>query len=63
MLAVCYIADNIRDLDVRYVCYIMPVQRFEPQGRHFTNFHCYFHYKQRKQAESLTAFVACPSPV
>ena len=33
--------DNIFHLDVHYVC--MLVQCFEPQGRHFTNFHyhCY----------------------
>ena len=29
--------DNIFHLDVHYVC--MLVQRFEPQGRRFTNFH------------------------
>ena len=36
--------DNIVHLSVHYVCYIMLVQRFEPQGRHFTNFH-YYHNK------------------
>ena len=34
--------DNIFHLDVRYVC--MLVQRFEPQGRRFTNFHYYYYY-------------------
>ena len=33
---------NILHLDVRYVC--MLVQRFEPQGRRFTNFHYYYYY-------------------
>ena len=31
--------DNIFHLDVHYVCTL--VQRFEPQGRRFTNFHYY----------------------
>ena len=39
-----FIADNIFNLDVHYVCYTMRVQRFEPQGRRFTNFHYYYHY-------------------
>ena len=34
--------DNIFHLDVHYVC--MLVQRFEPQGRRFTNFHYYYYY-------------------
>ena len=34
--------DNIFHLDVHYVCYTMLVQRFEPQGRRFTNFHYYY---------------------
>ena len=33
---------NIFHLDVHYVC--MLVQRFQPQGRRFTNFH-YYYYK------------------
>ena len=33
--------DTIFHLDVHYVC--MFVQRFEPQGRRFTNFHYYYH--------------------
>ena len=33
------IAGNIFHLDVHYVCHIILVQRFEPQSRHFTNFH------------------------
>ena len=33
--------DNIFHLDVHYVCTL--VQRFEPQGRCFTNFH-YLHH-------------------
>ena len=33
---------NIFHLDVHYVC--MLVQRFEPQGRRFTNFHYYYYY-------------------
>ena len=32
---------NIFHLDVHYVC--MLVQRFEPQGRRFTNFHYYYY--------------------
>ena len=32
--------DNIFHLDVHYVCQL--VQRFEPQGRCFTNFHDYY---------------------
>ena len=32
--------DNIFHLDVHYVC--MLVQRFEPHGRRFTNFHYYY---------------------
>ena len=32
-------ADNIFHLNALYVCYTMLVQRFEPQGRRFTNFH------------------------
>ena len=34
--------DNIFHLNVHYVC--MLVQRFEPQGRRFTNFHYYYYY-------------------
>ena len=34
--------DNIFHLDVHYVC--MLVQRFERQGRRFTNFHYYYYY-------------------
>ena len=33
---------NIFHLDVHYVC--MLVQRFEPQGRRFTNFYYYYYY-------------------
>ena len=33
--------DNIFHLDVHYVC--MLVQRFELQGRRFTNFHYYYY--------------------
>ena len=36
------IADNTFCLDAHYVCYTMLVQRSEPQGRHFTNFHYYY---------------------
>ena len=36
-------ADNIFQLDI-YKCYIMLVQRFEPQGRRLTNFHYYYYY-------------------
>ena len=35
--------DNIFHLDVHYVC----VQRFEPQGRRFTNFHYNAHTRNR----------------
>jgi len=35
------IFDNIFHLDVHYVC--MLVQRFEPQGRRFTNFSYYYY--------------------
>ena len=38
-----YIADNIFHLDVHYVRYTILVQRLEPQGGHFTNFHYYYH--------------------
>ena len=35
-------ADKIFHLDVHYVCYIMLVQRFEPQGSRFKIVHyCY----------------------
>ena len=34
-------ADNIVNLNVHYVC-LMLVQRSEPQGRRFTNFHDYY---------------------
>ena len=34
--------DNIFHLDVHYVC--MLVQRFEPQGRRFTNFDYYYYW-------------------
>ena len=40
---VCFVFDSICHLDVHYVC--MLVQRFEPHGRRFTNFHYY--YSQR----------------
>ena len=36
-----FLSDNIFHLNVHYVCYTMLVQRFEPQGRCFTNFHYY----------------------
>ena len=36
---------NIFHLDVHYVC--MLVQRFESQGRRFTNFHYYYEYSQQ----------------
>ena len=36
-----FTTDNIFHLDVHYVC--MLVQHFEPQGRHFTNFHYYYY--------------------
>ena len=39
-----YIFINVFHLDVHYVCYPMLVQRFEPQGRRFTNFHYYYDY-------------------
>ena len=38
--------DNIFHLDVHHVC--MLVQRFEPQGRRFTNFHYYYYYRTGK---------------
>ena len=34
--------DKIFHLDVHYVCVL--VQRFEPQGRRFTNFHYYYYH-------------------
>ena len=37
-----FIFDTVFHLDVHYVC--MLVQRFEPQGRRFTNFHYYYYY-------------------
>ena len=40
-----FLSDNILHLDVHYVCYTMLVERFEPQGRCFTNFHYYYCYK------------------
>ena len=39
VLAFRQIADLSFHLHVRYVCHIILVQRFEPQGRRFTNFH------------------------
>ena len=44
--------DNIFHLDVHYVC--MLVQRFEPQGRRFTNFH-YYYYLRRPPVDCYTA--------
>ena len=41
-VCVCYIVDNSFHLDVHYVCHIMHVQRFEPQGGRFTNSHYYY---------------------
>ena len=42
VVVVVFLCDNIFHLDVHYVCYTMLVQRFEPQGRRFTDFHyCY----------------------
>ena len=38
-LFLSFIPDNIFHLDVHYVWYNMLVQRFEPQGRRFTNVH------------------------
>ena len=38
--------NKIFHLDIHYVC--MLVQRFEPQGRRFTNFH-YYYYKNKKK--------------
>ena len=35
------VLDNIFNLDVHYIC--MLVQRFEPQGRRFTNFRYYYY--------------------
>ena len=42
VLAFCLIADKVYHLDIHCMCYIMLVQRFEPQGRRFTNFHYYY---------------------
>ena len=39
----CLFADNIFHLAVHYVCYNILVQRFEPQGWRFTNFHYYYY--------------------
>ena len=36
-----FIADNI-SISMYIMCYTMLVQRFEPQGRRFTNFHYYY---------------------
>ena len=42
-----FLGGSIFHLDVHYVC--MLVQRFEPQGRSFTNFHYYYYlYKAFK---------------
>ena len=38
----CQIAYKKIHLDVHYVCCIMLVQRFQQQGRSFTNFHYYY---------------------
>ena len=35
-------------VDVHHMCYTMLVQRFEPQGRRFTNFHYYYYYFTEK---------------
>ena len=32
-----------------YIMCVMFVQRFEPQGRHFTNFLCYYYYLKIEQ--------------
>ena len=52
---------NIFHLDVHYVC--MLVQRFQPQGRRFTNFHYYYYFGMGNTANQLlrkTRSVASP---
>ena len=44
-----YFFDNIFHLDVHYVCLL--VQRFEPQGRRFTNCH-YYYFKEIRPRHS-----------
>ena len=60
------IADNIFHLDVHYVCYTIPVQRFEPQGRRFTNLHYYCPIKDLYPWDNFDDFfwgkLAAPEP-
>ena len=49
--------DNIFHLDVHYVC--MLVQRFEPQGRRFTNFHYYYYYCSDQKNPDLYDTMCC----
>ena len=51
--------DNIFHLDVHYVC--MPVQRCEPQGRRFTNFH-YYHYSPNATQVMIDECGMSPEP-
>ena len=44
--------DNIFHLDVHYVC--MLVQRLEPQGRCFANFHHYYYYYNTNRSRFMT---------
>ena len=44
-------ADNIFYVNGHYVRYTMLVQRFEPQGRRFTNFH-YYYYREWKTEQT-----------
>ena len=52
MYTLCVSFCYIFHLDVHYVCNIMFVQRFEPQGMHFTNLHYYYYYQQFKPQEA-----------
>ena len=53
---VLFLADDIFHLDVHYVCYTVLVQRFEPQGRRFTNFHYYYYHNM------LSSLSVCCAP-
>ena len=49
-----FIVGDIFHLDVQYVRYTMLVQRFEPQGRRFTNSHYYYCSAQKFVTEQQT---------
>ena len=54
-----FFAHKIFHLDVHYVFYVKLVQRFEPQGRRFTNFHhCHYYYVTVARSLSLSVFRA-----